>query len=99
MATLHKSTYECEICHAINAAVHFHCAYCGTVPAQYSHTGKPIKLQESELENGINFAIPVVVAYGAQRQSQRRTVHFRPTTVRHDYYAESDFSLDKSRKV
>jgi hypothetical protein len=78
--------YECVICLGLNHASHLHCQYCGTIPAQYSITGKPIKSYTTAL--GCFPIIHTIAAFGCSRASQRRAhrIHFR--TVPANYYAQ-----------
>ena len=77
-----EMTYDCEICHGLNHAVRFHCSTCGTIPARYSWTGKPIRerLDSDDIE--------VFAAIGCERQQSRRAVTRAARTVPLDYYAE-----------
>jgi len=80
------TTYECEICLSINHAIRFQCQNCGTIPAVYSVTHKPLK--GSTISPGASFAlVEVIVAYGADRAEHHRTVRTYLRTVKADYYA------------
>jgi hypothetical protein len=83
-------TYECEICYAINHAKKFQCSSCGTVPAHYSFTGKPLRLLSTEQGDMINSDIPVVAAIGVDRTERHRTCKRVLRTVPADYYASLD---------
>ena len=84
------NTYECEICYAINHAKKFSCGSCGTVPSQYSFTGKPLRLLSTETGDMINSDIPVVAAIGVDRTERHRTCKRVLRTVPADYYASVD---------
>lgn len=92
--------YECSICKHINHVSRFHCQTCGTIPARYSFTGKPIREKDevntdgvtelwldSALSAAVSSHVEVLVAFGAERIgfSHATKVHLR--TVPGDYYA------------
>lgn len=69
--------YVCAICDSTNSATRIHCQNCGTVPAMYSLTRKPVNYVGTE----------VVRARGAVLAAQHESrIYFR--TVELDYYAE-----------
>lgn len=80
-------TYECSICHGVNHLKHFHCGYCGTIPARYSWKQEPLKMDDDGSDIG-RAGITVLVALGAERATITRTVKRAIRTVPLDYYAE-----------
>ena len=85
------TTYECTICNGINANQHFHCQYCGTIPAHYSFLSVPIVPRKATLldvgEAIDLYYITVHVAFGALRATRTRSAKRIARTVRLDYYA------------
>lgn len=70
--------YVCVICLSVNHSCRLHCQNCGTIPACYSWTGKPINT-----EKGIN----VTAAKGCYRAGQHKGQRIGLKTVTADYYA------------
>lgn len=83
------TTYECPICYAVNAAKKIQCSACGTIPAQYSLTGKPARLFDNDLGDMINGFISVASAPGCDRTERHRTSKRVLRTVPADYYADT----------
>lgn len=81
------TTYDCEICGAVNSAKHLHCGSCGTIPAQYSVSRKPVRALQTDY---MTRYIEVVRAYGSERQNQRRACRAYLRTVPLDYYATAE---------
>lgn len=82
--------YECSICQSLNHASRYQCQNCGTIPAQYSMTGKPMKYWSSPVDSlGMPMYIHVVVAQGAVRANHSRTTRVVLKTVTLDYYGEA----------
>lgn len=76
--------YTCVICKSLNSVHRHHCATCGTTPAEYSWSGKPIR----ESEEALKGSIEVVVAYGCERVDTFRVSKAHMRTVPMDYYAD-----------
>jgi hypothetical protein len=84
-------TYECKVCWNVNHVSRLHCATCGTIPAQYSWKGQPIRERENTITSfnpeTLSATIDVLVAFGCERQTRLRTVKHMLRTVPMDYYA------------
>lgn len=81
---MNVNCYECIICLSLNHASRLHCQNCGTVPARYSVTKKPIRISTVN-----DFSVTeVIVAIGAERASQKRCSRVGLRTVSVTYYAE-----------
>ena len=65
--------YTCVTCHNLNGAWRLHCQTCGTIPAQYSITGKAESV--------------IVAAIGCDRQENHYSQRVNLKTVELDYYA------------
>lgn len=70
--------YECVICLSLNHNARLHCQNCGTIPAVYSWTGKPINTEKG---------IEVCNAVGCYRTGQHKAQRINLKTVTLDYYA------------
>lgn len=82
--------YECVICLSLNHASRLHCQNCGTVPKQYSVIKVPMVIK---IDRGNNYGtgtkcVPVLVAFGSERASQKRISRVGLRTVQSTYYAE-----------
>lgn len=80
--------YDCSICHAVNHVGRLHCQVCGAIPACYSMTGK-VAFTETDCNPFSSDwkCIPIVPAFGCERQGSNPTQHLRFATVELDYYA------------
>lgn len=67
--------YTCPTCKHVNGVWRIHCQCCGTIPAQYSMTGKP---QPS-----------IVALQGCERAESIHQSKAKLVTVELDYYADS----------
>jgi hypothetical protein len=81
------TTYECEICLTINHNCRFQCQNCGTIPARYSVTRKPLSSARFQSARSEFSLVEVVIAFGADRAEHHRTVRTYLRTVKADYYA------------
>jgi len=84
------TTYECVICYAVNSAHKVKCSACGTIPAKYSLTGKPVRLLAEDCGDMINGFVSVVNAIGCDRTERHRTCKRILRTVAADYYADME---------
>lgn len=76
--------YECCICYSLNHSSRIHCQTCGTIPAMYSVTGKPMVWTDGE---AINYQREVVAAIGCVRSSQHYQARYKLETKELTYYA------------
>ena len=84
------TTYECVICHGINHVVKTTCSTCGTIPAKYSLTRKPVRLLAESMGHLINGFVTVVNAEDCYRQERTKYAKVSLRTVPADYYADLD---------
>lgn len=68
--------YECVICQSLNHTSRLHCQNCGTIPACYSYTGKPINTEKG---------IEVICAAGCVRVNQKQVSRINLRTAIADY--------------
>lgn len=81
-------TYECRICWTVNHSSRLHCQCCGTIPAQYSPIAGVLLNEHKDLET--DYYVQILVAFGCERQTSRRTIKRTLRTVPLDYYASSE---------
>jgi len=79
--------YTCVTCHNLNGAFRLHCQICGTIPDQYSITGKAEMIERNADASLAHEFISIVPAIGCDRQENHYSQRAYLRTVELDYYA------------